>query len=473
MESHANSVEDYLIEGLSFKLTPGASYINQRRSVSFFPQGGNSYAPNGVRVIKMSLTGDQWLDPATIRIMFDLTNNATEDPGHKANLADKRAYQKYLRPISGPWSFFRRMRILCGGQVIEDIDQYNACHEMFSNLRSYSKAENDMIEGFGQAGNILRCENYHPTLPRQNCFTFGGIYPGDTMTVTFKPLSGIFNQPKYLPLRYMNGLTIEFEVVSDPNDPVVYPSIDNNGSSVQGHFSQACCSNNWVIGNVQCKCDLVQLDNGLENEYAQHLLSGKALPISYDTYVYQFQVVPSSNFSCNIARSFTRLKSAFVTLNKVITGSLGSDSLPVVGQEMRKSWNNFYHPSEHSDDILSSDQVEFQIQVGSRLFPEYPCRSLQEAFSMLSKTLGISPSAWHGVNIIPEEWRDNKFVFAVDFEKVLEAGFSGLNTKAGDLMTIKINQRDVPTLNLATGMRVILHSDNILNIRDTGVEVFD
>ena len=58
-------------------------------------------------------------------------------------------------------------------------------------------------------------------------------------------------------------------------------------------------------------------------------------------------------------------------------------------------------------------------------------------------------------------------------EKVLEAGFSGLNTKAGDLMTIKINQRDVPTLNLATGMRVILHSDNILNIRDTGVEVFD
>ena len=35
MESHAQSVEDYLIEGLSFKMSPGASYVTSRRSVSF------------------------------------------------------------------------------------------------------------------------------------------------------------------------------------------------------------------------------------------------------------------------------------------------------------------------------------------------------------------------------------------------------------------------------------------------------
>ena len=43
MESHAQSVEDYLIEVLSFKLSPGASYVTNRRSVSFFPTGGNAY----------------------------------------------------------------------------------------------------------------------------------------------------------------------------------------------------------------------------------------------------------------------------------------------------------------------------------------------------------------------------------------------------------------------------------------------
>ena len=55
MESHAQATEDYLIEGLSFKLAPGASYVTNRRSVTFYPQGGNSYAPKGVKVFKLNL----------------------------------------------------------------------------------------------------------------------------------------------------------------------------------------------------------------------------------------------------------------------------------------------------------------------------------------------------------------------------------------------------------------------------------
>ena len=53
MEATAQSVEDLLIEGLSFKLRSGASYITNRRSVSYYPQGGNSYSPNGVKVIRL------------------------------------------------------------------------------------------------------------------------------------------------------------------------------------------------------------------------------------------------------------------------------------------------------------------------------------------------------------------------------------------------------------------------------------
>ena len=39
MESHAQAVEYYLIDGLSFKLAPGASDVTNRRSVSFFHKG--------------------------------------------------------------------------------------------------------------------------------------------------------------------------------------------------------------------------------------------------------------------------------------------------------------------------------------------------------------------------------------------------------------------------------------------------
>ena len=80
MESHAQSVEDYLIDGLSFKLAPGASYITQRRSVTFFPAGGNAYSLNGVKVIKVQLNGEGWLDPSTIRFGFTLQNlDATDN----------------------------------------------------------------------------------------------------------------------------------------------------------------------------------------------------------------------------------------------------------------------------------------------------------------------------------------------------------------------------------------------------------
>ena len=142
MEATAQSVEDYLIDALSFKLKPGASYITNRRSVTYFPVGGNQYSTTGVKVIKMLLTGDQWLDPGTVRLQFTLSNQ-------DANAA------KLLRVISGPWSFFRRVRILAGGQILEDMDDYNRIHEMFHILQDPKNRVNDDIEGFG-----MRYDNY-------------------------------------------------------------------------------------------------------------------------------------------------------------------------------------------------------------------------------------------------------------------------------------------------------------------------
>jgi hypothetical protein len=69
MEAHANSVEDYLIDGLTYKLNAGASYVTNRRSVTFYPQGSNIYTPaQGVKLIKFTIAGDEYLDPSTFRV---------------------------------------------------------------------------------------------------------------------------------------------------------------------------------------------------------------------------------------------------------------------------------------------------------------------------------------------------------------------------------------------------------------------
>ena len=70
MEHHAQSTDDALIGGLSYKLKPRASYVTNRRSVSYFASGGNTYSPNGVEVMEFNHTGCQWLDPSTFRVAF-------------------------------------------------------------------------------------------------------------------------------------------------------------------------------------------------------------------------------------------------------------------------------------------------------------------------------------------------------------------------------------------------------------------
>ena len=105
--------------------------------------------------------------------MFDLVNM---DP-----TADKR-----LRPLGGPSSFFRRMRVLCGGQVVGDIDKYNRARQMFSYLTADDSSNKDDTEAFGAQWQI---KDNRKTAYNEN--TFPGIPGNQSQTVLFKPLSGL------------------------------------------------------------------------------------------------------------------------------------------------------------------------------------------------------------------------------------------------------------------------------------------
>ena len=121
VEAIANGVEDLLVDGLSFKLPSSATYVTDRKSVTFYTSGSNEYSSVGVKLIKIAVNGTDWMDPSTLRVAFDLVNTNT-------------AAGALLRPLSGGWSFFRRLRILAQGSVVEDITEYNRCHEMFTTL---------------------------------------------------------------------------------------------------------------------------------------------------------------------------------------------------------------------------------------------------------------------------------------------------------------------------------------------------
>ena len=297
------------------------------------------------------------------------------------------------------------------------------------------------------------------------------------MTVLFKPLSGILNQNKLLPLRYA-PITIELELVDDALEPIISNVPDEAPEEKPFSFDKKTSSFLWSINNVQVKCDVCTLDNALDNSYAQHLLSGKSLPITYNTFISQMQTIAGQdNPLLNVSRAITRLKSVFVTLNKDLTG-IRADKVGI------KFWNDFFSPmyDGNHDGTLThrpDGEFEFQLQIGSKLFPEYPIRSHNEAYYQLKKTLGVQASAVHNFDISALEYRSNKFVIGTDCEKVLDAGFTGINTRAGDLLTVKLKYADKGQLangvysNLADRLHIVLHSDQIMEIRDTGVAVYD
>ena len=123
-----------------------------------------------------------------------------------------------IYPVGGPWGFFSRMRILVGGQVIEDIDNYNRVHEMFQVFSATDSRENDYAEGFA---NYWRNLLHDPRGLLVTADSLVRIPPSSHMTVMFKPVAGLFQSVrKYLPLQFM-PITIELSLVDNPLDPII------------------------------------------------------------------------------------------------------------------------------------------------------------------------------------------------------------------------------------------------------------
>ena len=77
-------------------------------------------------MIKMMLTGDSWMDPSTVKLFMTVKNGSADA----------------ITPhVAGARGMFRRLRILCGGQIVEDIDLYGRLHEHFHMMKPSEKID--------------------------------------------------------------------------------------------------------------------------------------------------------------------------------------------------------------------------------------------------------------------------------------------------------------------------------------------
>ena len=138
---------------------------------------------------------------------------------------------------------------------------YHRTHEMFSSFTSQGSRDNDLSQGFCNSWGSSYDVDTTSVTPAH----IGGIPPSQSMSVLFKPLSGILRQSKFLPIRYM-PLTIELTLVDDPTLPIISAVTTNPPPTTgvdMGNFLAANLSYTWSIQNAMVKCELITLDSGL------------------------------------------------------------------------------------------------------------------------------------------------------------------------------------------------------------------
>jgi len=341
MDNIVSESQDVMINQLNFGLPETSQYITDRRMVNYFPSGSNVYAPNaGNKNIRFYISGDAntYLVLSSIRLFATLQNT----DGTRA---------KFLRPLGGLHAFFNRYRETVGGQMVQDIIEYNRHCELYKSFKSKAVNEMDDIEG---CANPSWDDDYHKYANGLDNFvqatTDGATNAGGVANITtggdhnewgridfrhtrhslsgisgangkvrlgHKPCCGLLESNYYLPLRFA-PLELEFTIVSDGSEPIVVPfgngttQTDNNGY----YFQDGNTSTSWEINNVIIRAEVITLDNTVDNNITTHLLEGQSLKLivpQYHTITQTFNA-GGGEINMNIVKSASKLSDAFITL---------------------------------------------------------------------------------------------------------------------------------------------------------------
>jgi len=438
-----SDINDVKITELNYSNPVTASYIIDRKSATFHATGGNVYSTDsGGTLVRFQIESPtDWLDPSSVRVQFDIVNTGTFVSGTK---------NEQLFLTGGPHSFFKRLRVLSRGIVLHDITEYNRVHELFSYFKSANVKANELSESvfsLDHYGSNIQTD----TIAANTGGDSSGIKPdnggvNNRITVLFKPYCGILNQEKYLPLKYC-PLQFELDLVTAADDPVVSGD-SKDYAGVATVYTADLVSKSWRLEQFKLRCDLIKLDNNLQNEFDNQLLGDakNRLSIRFSNFISQtFAVNNSSDLSLNMTRALSNLNRVFVSFIK----SGGVDRF------YSKDYNTFYSTlfGNNRPNTSAAYQkpiyyrsldpvVSTQLQIGGKLFPEYPIQSSQEAFYFLKKCINddkVFNKHIHAVDIRGKSYLCDKFIVVFDTCKVNAgtANYCGLDVRNGSNINLR------------------------------------
>ena len=298
--------------------------------------------------------------------------------------------------------------------------------------------ENDAIEGLEAS---VQDQRFQPVAAQP-------LNPGGYAMLNLTPMLSILNAGKYLPLAYA-PMQLEL-TLADSADVLV-----------------ANTTGTYLIENMSLRASLVRLDSAVQASFANLLMQNRALPIALNTVHTQVVSVPRGSTSIDVqaVRAFSRLNALFVSF--------------ITHGEQSHNGISFHNPSERANDVTGNAYEEmtlrWQVQLGSKLYPEAPSTSIAESFSLLRQAAGVYDESVRTLNLTSQSYKSSRFIIGVPLQTVQGMPFSGLNTRSGDLLSFRASNVHPGTNGTGDVSKVVLTfvNSSILEIRESGAQLLD
>ena len=227
----------------------------------------------------------EWADVASAYITFKIVNESVTAP---------------LEFVGQPHVMFNRMQVRAGGDLMEDITNYNRLCEQMYVLQGTQKRMNSAQYGLPT---VMTGANLFESLAHKPIAIPAGSSARVCMTL---PLSSVFgaSQHKYLPLYAFTSGVIELQMTLD--GPINYLV------SVKNTVAQ---STTFRIEEIQMHCNMATLDSALQEKYFASLARGGTMLIHTKCWSHhEMFVTPSQgSFEVSLDKPLSRYATAFVS----------------------------------------------------------------------------------------------------------------------------------------------------------------
>lgn len=442
----------------SNQLPLGIEAKSQRRL--FFPSTGDAYSSAGSNIIRISLNYDGMLDTALSYLMFDFKN--TSPSGH------------LCRDLGQPE--IARLVVSSGGVVLEDIQNYNqlvgsilvpcqanagVVNETMTNFAPFQ----GVVKGVGNATakDIVLPDNgaviggYKYATPSKDNTRIKGegtnpsIPNGETATISYKLVSGLLDNDKYLPLVLMNnGLDIEIHLAEG--------NIVGNNSVNE--------ATSYEITNVRYVAHLIDLQRDFYDMLRMtQQQSGGVIQLAGQTY---------RHFSNSVGNKDSGAKTFNIPVRARSIKSIFFVGAPAVARAQ-------------AYDLSSTSQMgisEYQVQIGATKYPptsikcnkltnsSEPYKELMKSFGKLGSTIHdnlLSNSANYnerrGANVFTGGNFFNFCPFGIDLETFRAEIENGVDTSSRALpMTLLLNMDNDSSVDLTLHTYALIDSLFFVNM---------